>query len=140
MRQSPSHSVAVAVGLSLVLVVVAVVDQVGGRGLAEHAAAIYAPAGTKPAPGLLYGLVYTVAVVDLVLWFLVFRVVRAQRRWASGLAVVVTVITAVLAVTLLVSSEYGARIFPPLWGVLAALPAVAGVVAVVLLFRVRPGR
>jgi hypothetical protein len=140
MRQSLSLSVVSAVGLSLVLVVVAVVDQVGGHGLADHAAAIYAPAGTKAAPGLLYGLVYTVAAVDVMLWFLVFRAVRARRRWAPGLAVGVVVITAVLAVTLLVSSEYGSRIFPPLWGVLAALPAVAGVVAVVLSFRVRPAR
>ena len=37
---------------------------------------------------------------------------------------------------LLVSREYGAQIFPPLWGVLAILPA-AGILAAVLL---RSGR
>jgi hypothetical protein len=34
-----------------------------------------------------------------------------------------------------VSTEYGALIFPPLWGILAMLPAAAGILAVVLLRR-----
>jgi hypothetical protein len=40
-------------------------------------------------------------------------------------------------VTLLVASEYGVHPYPPLWGMLALLPAVAGVVATVLLLRRR---
>jgi len=42
-----------------------------------------------------------------------------------------------LALLLLVSTEYGAQIFPPLWGILAVLPPAAGILAVVLLFRRR---
>jgi hypothetical protein len=52
-----------------------------------------------------------------------------------ALAVVVTLASASLAVLLLVSSEYDARIFPPLWGALATLPAVAGILATALLFQ-----
>lgn len=143
MRQSLSdlrpavRTATAAVALSVVLAVVAVVDQLGGRALADHAAAMYAPSGKEVPAGLLYGLVYTVAVIDVLLWFVVVRAVRARRRFASGIAVVVVAITATLAVTLLVASEYGARIFPPLWGVLAILPPVAGILAVVLLTRVR---
>jgi hypothetical protein len=146
MRQSLSDSrpearaTTAAVVLSVVLMAAAIIDQVGGRGLAEHAAAMYAPVGKQPAPGLLYGLVYTVAVVEVVLWFVVHRVVRARRRFASGLTVSVVVVTAALAAALLASTEYGARIFPSLWGVLAVLPAAAGIAAVVLLRRVRQGR
>jgi hypothetical protein len=55
------------------------------------------------------------------------------------LAVVVIAITAALSVFLLVSTEYGAPIFPPLWGILASLPPAAGVLAVVLLFRPQQG-
>ena len=68
---------------------------------------------------LLYGLVYTVAAVGASLWLLVIRAVRSRSRSAPVLAVVVTTITAALALLLLVSTEYGAQIFPPLWGILA---------------------
>ena len=115
--------------------VVAIIDQTGGRSLADHATAMYAPYGKRPDPNLLYGLVYTVAAVGALLWLPVIRVVRSRRRSAPVLAVVVTTITAALALLLLVSSEYGAQIFPPLWGILAFLPPAAGAFAVVLLRR-----
>lgn len=124
-----------AVVLSAVLAVVAIIDQAGGRSLADHVTAMYAPYGKQPDPDLLYGLVYAVAAVGALLWLAVIRAVRARRRSASVLAVVVTVITAALALLLFGVSEYGTQIFPPLWGILAILPAVAGVSAVVLLRR-----
>jgi hypothetical protein len=133
------RAVYLAVALSVVLVVVAILDQAGGRSLADHVTAMYAPFGRRPDPGLLYGLVYTVAAVGALLWLPVIWAVRSHRRAASVLAVVVTVITAALGLLLLVTSEYGSRIFPPLWGILALLPAAAGVLAAVLLRR-RPAR
>jgi hypothetical protein len=129
--------VLLAIALSVVLVVVAIIDQAGGRSLADHAAAIYAPYGKRPDPSLLYGLVYTVAAIGAALWLLVLRVVQSRGRSAPILTVAVTTVTAALALLLLVSSEYGAQIFPPLWGVLAFLPAAAGILAAVLL---RSGR
>ena len=65
--------------------------------------------------------------------------VLSRRRSAPVLAVAVTTVTGALALLLLVSSEYGAQIFPPLWGILAILPAAAGAFAVVLLRRRRAG-
>jgi hypothetical protein len=59
--RAASRAVLLAIVLSAVLVVAAIVDQAGGRSLADHAAAIYAPYGKRPDPSLLYGLVYTVA-------------------------------------------------------------------------------
>jgi hypothetical protein len=129
--------VLLAIALSAVLVAVAIIDQTGGRSLAEHASAMYAPYGKRPDPSLLYGLVYTVAAVGVLLWLLVLRVVQSRGRSAPILAVVVTTVTAALALLLLVSSEYGTQIFPPLWGILAILPAAAGILAAVLL---RSGR
>jgi hypothetical protein len=96
---------------------------------------MYAPFGKRPDPGLLYGLVDAVAAVGALLWLLVIRAVRSHRRSAPVLGVIMTVITAALALLLLVSSEYGSQIFPPLWGILAFLPAAAGALAVVLLRR-----
>ena len=124
-----------AVVLSAALAVVAIIDQVGGRSLADHVTVMYAPYGKQPDPDLLYGLVYAVAAVGALLWLAVIRAVRARRRSASVVAVVVTAVTAALALLLFGASEYGTQIFPPLWGILAILPAVAGVFAVVLLRR-----
>ena len=126
-----------AVALSAVLVVAAIIDQADGRSLADHVAALYAPYGKQPDPNLLYGLVYTVAAVGALLWLLAIRSVRSRRRSAPVLTVVVTTITAGLALLLLVTTEYGAQIFPPLWGVLAMLPPAAGILAAVLLRRRR---
>ncbi|MGA8117087.1 MAG: hypothetical protein WCA46_25915 [Actinocatenispora sp.] len=130
-----ARALTVAVALSAVLVVATVIDQIGVHSLTDHAAAMYAPSGRRAAPGLLYGLVYTVAVVGVLLWLPVLRVVRSRRRGAPALAITVVVVTGALAALLLGSTEYGARIFPPVWGILAALPAVAGILAVVLLLR-----
>ena len=126
-----------SVALSAVLLVAAVVDQAGGQSLVDHAAAVYAPYGKEADPNLLYGLVYTVAVVDVLLSLLVFRAARAHRRSAPILAVTTVVVTAALAVLLLATTEYGAQIFPPVWGVLALLPAAAGIVTSALLLRRR---
>lgn len=126
-----------AVALSAILLVVAIIDQITTRSLADHATAMYAPYGKRPDLNLLYGLVYTVAAVDAVLWLLVNRAVRACSRSAPALAVVVTTITAALALLLLVLTEYGTQIFLPLWGILALLPPAAGTFSAVLLFRRR---
>ncbi len=130
--------VRLAVALSAVLAVAAIIDQAGGRSLAGHVTEMYAPYGKRPDPGLIYGLVYAVAAVGALLWLPVLRAVRSRRRSAAVLAVVVTVVTAGLALLLFVSSEYGSRIFPPLWGILALLPAAAGALAVGLLRRAAP--
>ena len=135
-----ARAVKLAVALSAVLVVAAIIDQIGTRSLADHVTAVYAPYGKRPDPNLLYGLVYTVAAAGALLWLVVIRAVRSRRRSAPVLAIVVTTITTALALLLLVSTEYGAQIFPPLWGILAVLPPAAGIFAVVLLFRRRQGR
>ncbi|MEE6286307.1 hypothetical protein V2J52_01415 [Georgenia sp. MJ173] len=128
-----------AIALTVVLLGAAIIDHAGARSLLDHAAAAYASYGTSPDPALLYGIVYTVSVVGLLLWLPVLRAARRGRRWAPIAAGTATVVTGMLALTLLFITEYGAPIFPPLWGALALLPALAGAVAVVLLVR-RPAR
>jgi peptidoglycan/LPS O-acetylase OafA/YrhL len=137
--RAAARAVLLAIVLSAVLVVVAIIDQTGGRSLADHVTTMYAPYGKRPDPSLLYGLVYAVAAIGALLWLLVLRVVQSRGRSAPILTVVVTTVTAALALLLLASSEYGAQIFPPLWGILAVLPPAAGILATVLLRR-RSGR
>jgi hypothetical protein len=124
-----------SVVLSAVLAAAGVVDQTGGRSLTDHADALYSSYGENPSAGLLYGLVYTVAVVGALLWLLVFRSARFHSRWAPALAAVVVTITAALGVVLLTATEYGGQIFPPMWGILALLPAATGAWATALLLR-----
>lgn len=135
-----TRAVWLAAGLSAVLAVAAMIDQLSVHSLTDHTTAMYAPYGKQPAPGLVYGLVYTVAAVGALLWLPVIRMVRSHSRLAPMLAIVVIAVTAVLAALLLVSTEYGAQVFPPLWGTLAMLPPAVGVLAVVLLFRRSAGR
>ena len=139
-RRSARYAVLAAVALSAVLAVAAVIGQAGSHNLINHADAVYASYGKQPSADLLYGLVYSVAVVDALLWLLVLRVARSHRRSAAVLAVIVIAISAGLAVLLLASSEYDAQIFPPLWGVLAILPAAAGIPAAALLLRQDSGQ
>jgi hypothetical protein len=94
---------------------------------------VYAPHGEHADSGLLYGLVYFVAAVDAAMWWLVLRAVRARKRWAPLLAGLAIVVAATLALTLLTATEYGARIFPPLWGSLAFLSCLPGIAAVAFL-------
>ncbi len=146
MRQSLSESptiqrtsgrpVAVlAVVLSAVLAVVAIIDQAGGRSLIDHATAVYAPYDKHPTAGVTYGLVYGVAAINVLTWLLVAGLARAHRVIAAGVAVLAFLVTASLAAILLTVTEYGVHPFPPLWGVLALLPAVAGAAVPVVLLR-----
>ena len=132
------YAVLAAVVLSVVLAAAALVDQVGARGLLGYAEAMYAPFGKQPSAGLLYGLLYGISAVNVLLWLLVRRVAGSPRRaGVAVLAAIVTLASAGLGVLLLATGEYGQAIFPALWGALALLPAAAGVAATVLLVRPR---
>ncbi|MFI5697205.1 hypothetical protein ACIA58_35440 [Kribbella sp. NPDC051586] len=137
MRQSLSEkrTALIAVGLSVLLAVIAIVDQAGSRSLLDHATSAYAPYGKHASAGALYGLLYGVAVLDVLLWLAVAGLARSHRLVAAVLGVVVVLLTASLGLTLLLVSEYGVHPYTTLWGVLALLPAAAGAVATALLFR-----
>ncbi|HEX5086932.1 MAG TPA: hypothetical protein VFV89_03930 [Nocardioides sp.] len=124
-----------ALGLSLALALAALVDQLGARTLMDHATDVYASHGKEPGAGLMYGLVYTVAVVGALLWLGVLAVAWSGRRAASWAAVGSTVVVGALAVTLLAASEYGEQVYPPFWGVVTMLSALAGAAGAVLLVR-----
>ena len=143
MRQSLSEQrtttalVLLAIALTLVLGVTGLADQLGSRSLMDHASAMYGPHGKDADASLMYGLLYTVAVIDLVLWSLVLRSARAGGRWTMLLTAVVTVVGGGLAGLLLGSREYGEQIFPTVWGVMALLSPAVGVALLAQLIRRR---
>ncbi len=124
-----------ALAAAAVLAVAALVDQAGPRTLMDHAHEVYAGHGTSPSAGLVYGLLYFVAALGVVLWLGAVAAARSGRRWAAWAAGVATVVMAGLAVTLLAASEYGEQVYPPFWGILALLSPLVGALAVVPLAR-----
>jgi hypothetical protein len=115
----------------------ALADQLAGRALMDHVNQMYAAHGKDVDAGLVYGLIYAVAAIDVLLWLLVLRSARAAGRRTVLLTAVAVTVASGLALVLLGSQEYGEPIFPPLWGVLAFLSPVAGALALVRLLRGR---
>ncbi len=122
---------------AVVLALAGLIDQLGGQALMDHATAVYAPRGKDASAGLMYGVLYTVAGVQAVLWLVVLRSARAGSRWAAPQAGVVVLVGSCTAAVLLVSQEYGEQVFPPMWGILALLSPVVGLAALVQLRRRR---
>jgi hypothetical protein len=136
-RPVASTPIAVAILLSAALAMAALADQLAGRALMDHVNQMYAAHGKDVDAGLVYGLIYAVAAIDVLLWLLVLRSARAAGRRTVLLTAVAVTVASGLALVLLGSQEYGEPIFPPLWGVLAFLSPVAGALALVRLLRGR---
>jgi uncharacterized protein YacL len=113
--------------LAFIFLIVAVVDQQTVQTLESYSAAMYSDYGVAAEPGAIYRLVYIVAGVLIGFWTVAGLVAWTNRRWSFGLLIAVIVVNALLAMGMLFATEYSEPVFPPLWGLLAALPAAAGV-------------
>ncbi|WP_218951939.1 hypothetical protein [Amycolatopsis anabasis] len=130
--------VAVYLGLALtVLAALAVV--VDGDGLARHLHDIedswIGVAKANETPSVVTTYLFVVAALGIVSWLVTAWAVRRRKRWARPFATTVFVLAAGIAVLNLTMREYGRTILPALHGVAGVLPCVAGLVAVVLLWR-----
>lgn len=123
-----------AVALSLAVGVAAAVDQAGGQELAAYTKDMYAAYDKEASPGLLYGLLYTVAVLGALLWLPAAFAAWARGRWTPVLAIAALVVTGGLAASVLAAAEYGQTLFPPMWGRLSLLGPLAGLAGTVLFF------
>jgi hypothetical protein len=131
-----------AMGIGLLLTVITlialIIDQASGSSIADHVNALYAPLGLHPDPNVLFGYLYVIGGIGVLLWLTMIWGVRRDKRWARVVASFVLVVATSLALLVLFVSEYGGQIFPTLWGILGLLPCLAGLVAVILLWT--PGR
>lgn len=130
--RGPLLATALATILTAVLPLAALIDQRGSRSLESYSVSMYETYDVHPDPGLIYGLLYAVAAVAAVVWLLALLVAWSGRRWTATAVITATVLTALQATTLLSVSEYGQRIFPAQWGLLAAIPPLAGIAAAAL--------
>ena len=126
------------VGLALTVVALAapVVDQLTAGTLAAHLRAVYAGSGVAaPAASEVTAYLVGLGVLGALAWVATIRAARRGRRSAPVMAAAFLVLGAVLAVVDLSVTEYGRPILPAWLGVLGLLPALPGLVAVVLLWR-----
>lgn len=130
-----------AVALELLVAAVPIVDLQTRGALAAHLQALYAPYGV-PAPDASVVVAYLVAVgvVGALGWLVTLWAVRRGWRWAPLLATVVLLVALAVTGADLAVSEYGQPILPTWLGLVGLLPCVAGLVAVVLLWRRGAGR
>jgi predicted permease len=73
--------------------------------------------------------------LGIVSWLWIGWAVRKGKRWVRPVATVVFVVATGIALLNLVMEEYGRTLLPTLLGVAGVLPCVAGLAAVVLLWK-----
>lgn len=135
-----SEVTAMGVGLllTLVMLVALIVDQASVNSIADHVAALYGPLNLHPDPNLLFGILSVTSAIGILLWVTMIWGVRRQKAWARVVVSINFLAATSLALMVLFVSEFGSRIFPAPVGILGLMPAIAGLVTVVLMWT--PGR
>lgn len=137
-KQRNRNGAVTAMGVGLLLTVIAlialVIDQATGHTLAGHVEALYAPYDLDPDPNVLFGYLYVVGTIRILLWLATIWGVKQGKRGVKIGAALVFVAGISIALFNAFVSEYGVEIFPTLWSVLGLLPSVAGLMAVILLW------
>lgn len=139
-RSASPAIVAMYVGLALTVLAAAVVffDQSIGGMLDAHTRAAYSGThagelGTVNDAVRTY--LYVTGAIGVACWLWMIWAVRQHRRWARASATTIFVCAAGLALVNLLAEEYGNTILPTTLGVVGVLPCLAGLVAVVLLWK-----
>jgi hypothetical protein len=126
-------------GLTVVALIVLYVDHATANVLAGHVRAGY-PTYTQARidRAVTTYLVYLTAVgaIGIICWLAAIWAVNTGKRWARGAAAVLFVLgTGIALADLLVKDTSGDTGLPPLLGWAGMLPCLAGLLAVVLLWR-----
>lgn len=108
--------------------------------LARHLHEVYAGYAVSPPDEVAVATyLFTLGGLGIVAWLWMVWAVRRQKRWARLVATGMFVLASVVAVANLTVTEYGQTILPTQFGLAGLVPCLAGLVAVVLLWR-RDGR
>ncbi|GAA3747163.1 hypothetical protein [Salinactinospora qingdaonensis] len=134
-QRGPMAAMGVGLLLTLAVLVALAIDQASVGSIATHVQEHYAPHGTVPDPTVLYVYLYVTGGIGVVTWLLLIAAARTPRSWVAVLATIVFCCGLGGGLFNLTISEYGGPVLPALWSGLTLLPCVAGLVAVVLLWR-----
>lgn len=138
-EQSVIRAMYLGLGLNVVATIVAFVDHATANTLAEHIQAGYptysrAHIGSAVAAYLIY--LSVVGALGIVWWIWTIWAIKADMPWARGAVMVTFALgTAIALFDLLVKDTSGKSGLPPLLGWARVLPCVAGLLAVVPLWR-----
>ena len=126
-------------GLTVVALIVLYVDHVTANVLADHIRVGYpAYAQARIDSAVTTYLVYlsVVGALGIICWLGTIRALKAGKRWARGAATVMFALgTGIALIDLLVRDTSGDTGLPPLLGWAGMLPCLAGLLAVMLLWR-----
>ena len=126
-------------GLTVVALIVLYVDHATANVLADHIRAgypAYAPARIDSAVTTYLVYLSVVGALGIVCWLGTIRALKAGKRWARGAATVMFALgTGIALIDLLVRDTSGDTGLPPLLGWAGMLPCLAGLLAVMLLWR-----
>ena len=121
--------------IALIALIALILDQMNGYTLARHVEALYAPHDLDPDPNVLFGYLYAVGAIGILLWLATIWGIIQRKRGARVVATIVFVLGTSVALFNVFVSEYGMQIFPTVWGILGLVPSVAALVAVIVLWR-----
>ena len=130
------------VALTIVAIIVAYVDHATSNTLADHIRAGYPTyTQTRINTAATTYLVYLsiIGVLGVAAWLWTIRAVKKGKRWTRGATTAIFALGTSIALTnLLIHDTSGETGLPPLLGWVGMLPSVAGLLAVILLWRKQP--
>lgn len=119
----------------------ALVTAVRSGAISDRVVALETPyLGADQAAGsgsVLVTIAFVVAALGLLGWWITARAARAGRGWLRWWASAALVVGIALAVGLLLTTEYGRRVYPVEIGLVALLPCVVGLWVCALVWRGR---
>lgn len=119
----------------------ALVTAVRSGAISDRVVALETPhIGADKAAGsgsVLVTIAFVVAALGLLGWWITARAARAGRSWLRWWAAAALVVGVALAVALLLTTEYGRRVYPIEIGLVALLPCLAGLWVCALVWRRR---
>lgn len=128
--------------LTLIAVLAVVVDQATSDSLASHILHTYpnyTAAELNRDKGVLLTYMFSIGAVGAVSWLGTIWAVKRRKRWARGTATTIFVLACGISLFNLLVEEYGNTVLPTSLAVPGALPCLAGLVAVVLMWTGNPG-
>lgn len=147
-RPAPEHPlpsrrravVAMYTGLALTVaaMLALVVDLASTGVLAQHLHEVYEGYVASPPVAGVAAYLFTLGALGVLGWLWMVWAVRRRKRWARLAATVLFLLASAVALTNLTVTEYDQTILPIQVGVAGLLPCVAGLAAVVLLWRREP--
>jgi cytochrome bd-type quinol oxidase subunit 2 len=123
--------------LTLIAAGVYVVDQDAISQSVTGRYADYTPAQMDAARSFLTFYLLTIAAVGVVCWLVMIWAARKGKRWTTVTSTIIFALALLFALANFVIEEYGNRVVPVSMAIASLVPCVAGLIAVIYLWKDR---